>query len=297
MSVASSPIPMMFGMRKMIQLQPDDSFGWAEAGGLSILVCRPLQDLAFHAFTTREWPLGSGSLGEEATGWGDVARVMGVEPGRLLRVHQVHGADVVVQRAGQPVPRSGDADVLVSDDSSVALAIQVADCVPLLMADARTGAIAAAHAGWRGLARRVPSVAVAVLRDELGSRPSDLVAAIGPSIGSCCYEVGEDVRQRFEAAGFSDGELRRWFLAAPTLSPANPSLPSLAKSVRKGQWFFDPSAATREQLLAAGLPANQVFAAELCTASHPNVFCSYRRDGTGAGRMAAAIRKLARKRS
>jgi YfiH family protein len=280
----------------MIPLQPNDPFDWAEAGGLSVLVCRPFQHLAFHVFTTRHWPLGLVSHGDEGTRWADVARAMHVEPGRLLRVHQVHGADLVVQRAGQPVVKTGDADVLVTDDSSVALAIQTADCVPLLMADARTGAIAAAHAGWRGLALRVPSVAVAALRDELGSRPSDLVAAIGPSIGSCCYEVGVDVRQRFVAAGFSDGELRRWFLAETNSSSANPSLPQLLKSVRKGQWFFDATAATRDQLLAAGLPPNQIFVAELCTASHPKMFCSYRRDGTGAGRMAAAIRKLDFKR-
>ena len=123
----------------------------------------------------------------------------------LLRVRQVHGADVLVRRAGER--DDGDAkdtaaDIIVTDDSSVALAIQTADCVPILIVDRRTGAVAAAHAGWRGLAAGVPRIAVDTLVRELGSRPADLIAAAGPSIGACCYEVGSDVRERFAEAGW-----------------------------------------------------------------------------------------------
>ena len=276
----------------MILPQPGEDFHWTEVRARPALVCDALEPVACHAFSTRRWPLGVASP-EDDTGWRAVAEAMDVDQDRLLRVRQVHEAGIVVHRAGRSIVQDVAADIVVTDDSSVALAVQTADCVPVLIADLRTGAVAAAHAGWRGLALRVPAAAVAALIDQLGSRPSRLVAAIGPSIGSCCYEVGDDVRGRFRAAGFSEAELHRWFLAEPLQSAANPSLPHLSKGARAGRWFLDLWAATRDGLMAAGVPGDQVFTARLCTASHVDAFCSYRRDGVAAGRMATAIRKLA----
>ena len=94
-----------------------------------------------------------------------------------------------------------DADILVASGHQVVAAIQTADCVPVLIADTRTGAVAAAHAGWRGLAQRVPLAAVEAMVNGFATRESQLIAAIGPSIGACCYEVGGEVRDRFAAAG------------------------------------------------------------------------------------------------
>ncbi len=183
----------------------------------------------------------------------------------------MHGAAVAVARVdGDGLP---DADIIVSTQRELALAVQTADCVPLLVADRRTGAVAAAHAGWRGLASRVPMLTIRALERECGSRPQDLVAAIGPAIGPCCYEVGSDVRQAF-ASSFAPEEAERWFRRA-----AHPD-----------KWMFDTWASTRSQLEAAGVPVVQIFESRLCTASHPAVFCSYRRDGSPAGRMAAAIK-------
>jgi YfiH family protein len=167
-----------------------------------------------------------------------------------------------------------EADILVSDDERAALAVYTADCVPLLMADRRTGAIAAAHAGWRGLAAGVPARAVEALAREFGSRPADIVAAIGPSISAARYEVGADVRERFAASGRSSALLARWF----------------ADADRSGHWLFDGWQSTRDQLEAAGVPAGRIYTAGMCTASDPELFCSYRRDGKGAGRLAAVIR-------
>jgi YfiH family protein len=254
--------------------QPGDGFEWRVAPAGPVLVCRPLEDVARHVFTTRPWPLGSRSGSADAGSWNDVARVMDVGSDRLLRVHQVHGAGVVVQHARQPMAGSTDADIVLGDDARVALAIQTADCVPLLIADQRTGAVAAAHAGWRGLAQTVPRVTVDAMVREFGSRPADLVAAIGPSIGAPCYEVGTDVRMRFEGARFTPAQLAGWFSVAG----------------RPGHWYFDGGQATRDQLQGAGVPAARIHAAALCTASHAELFCSYRRDGPPAGRMAAAIR-------
>jgi len=256
--------------------QPSGGFVWVQAAGGPALACRALQPHARHLYTTRAWALGSRGPDDEAA-WEAVAAAADVAPSRLLRLRQVHGATVVVHRAGDPLPaQRAAADILVTDDPSVALAIQTADCVALLLADTRTGAIAAAHAGWRGLAARVPSIAVDALTRAFGSRRDDLVAAIGPSISAEHYEVGRDVRERFAAAGFAASEIERWFLPA----------------ARPDHWFFDGWQSTRAQLESAGIRSEQIHLASLCTAAYPDLFCSYRRDGKNAGRIAAVIRSV-----
>jgi YfiH family protein len=227
--------------------------------------------------------------------WMDVATAMNVAAAHLVRVRQVHGTMVVVAR--QAAVERADADIIVSDNPDLALAVQAADCVPILIADRRTGAVAAAHAGWRGLSVRVPAAAVAALGREFASQRKDLVAAIGPSIGACCYEVGAEVFQRFVRTGFTSDQIGRWFLPRPAPSARNATWPSLASlpTPREDHWYFDAWASAREQLEAAGIPAGQIFVAELCTASHPEWLCSYRRDGSPAGRMAGAIRSPRRR--
>ena len=233
-------------------------------------MCRALEPFGSHFFTSRAWPLGSAQDGDSPHAWLDVAAAAGIDAAHLARAHQVHGTHAIVAD-----PRSRpDADIIVSDNPRVALAIQTADCVPLLIADRVTGAIAAAHAGWRGLAAGVPRAVVAVLTREFGSAPADLVAAVGPSICAERYEVGEDVRERLVAAGFSTAELARW----------------LFQGVRPGHWQFDGWRSAQDQLEAAGLTPANIHIAAMCTATYPDLFCSYRRDGKGAGRIAAAIR-------
>jgi YfiH family protein len=262
----------------------DESFDWVEGAGGPALICRPLQDIARHLFTTRAWRLGSAPAGD-ADSWRDVAAALDVDLPRLIRVHQVHGAAVVVAR--EPSALQPDADIIVTREPQLALAVQAADCVPLLLADRRTGAVAAAHAGWRGLAARAPAAAVAALDSR---RTSDVVAAIGPAIGSCCYEVGAEVRSQFAGGGFSPGELAEWFVDTPHDSRRNPSLRVAASFPAPNRWYFDTWAAARDQLATAGVPPEQIFVARLCTASHPETLCSYRRDGAVAGRIAGAIR-------
>ena len=258
-----------------------NTFEWRQTAHGRALVCTALEPYARHLFTTREWPLGSAGDRERAAAWSDLARALGVDEGGLVRAHQVHGAAIVVRRAGD-APRSDggalpDADVLISDDPSLALAIQTADCVPLLIADRVTGAVAAAHAGWRGLAAGVPGVTVTALARELGSAPADLIAAIGPSISTERYEVGEDVHGRFVAAGFPAEDIERWF----------------RPGARPGHWWFDGARSAHDQLEASGVQDVSIHVSGLCTATYPDLFCSYRRDGTGAGRIAAAIRSAA----
>jgi YfiH family protein len=234
------------------------------------LVCEPLLEWAEHLFTTRAWMLGRGVLPAGHDGWHEIAAAIGVAPDRLSRLRQVHGATVV--EAGLEPGRLPEADVIVTNRPDLAVAVQAADCVPLLIVDRSTGAVAAAHAGWRGLAAKVPGETVRALTARFGSRPEDLVAAIGPAIGPCCYEVGDDVREALIRAVGDDAS--HWFTAGRAI----------------GKWMFDIWASARAQLEMAAVPRGQVFAAGLCTASHPETFCSYRRDGPPAGRIAASIR-------
>lgn len=258
---------------------PEAPFRWVEIDGRPALVCVPLEAIAPHFFTTRPWQLGSRHA-NEGDAWRQVAAAARVSPGRLLRLHQVHGSAAVVHRrtdaiGDDAVPARGpDADILITDDPRVALAVQAADCVPLLIGDQRRRVAAAAHAGWRGLAASVPRVAVEALGREFGTRPDDLVAAIGPAISAARYEVGRDVLQKFEEAEFARAQIDRWFTAG----------------ARPDHYQFDGAQAARDQLVSAGVPRDQIFVAGLCTASHPDLLCSYRRDWKDAGRMVAVIR-------
>ncbi len=254
-----------------------------------MLVCRALEPYAAHFFTTRAWHLGFTSAGGRDAGWAEVARAAGVADAVLVHVHQVHGIRAIDVEAATPTT---EADIIVGRDAERALAVQAADCVPLLIADPVTRAVAAVHAGWRGLAAGAPGAAIDAMARAFGSRARDLVAAIGPSIGACCYEVGADVRHAFAATGAGEPELARWFGEAPRPTALNPSMPGLPGARRADHWYFDGWAAARDQLEAAGVPAGQVHTAGLCTASHIETFCSYRREGKAAGRLAGVIRPL-----
>lgn len=267
-------------------------FAWRATAGGPGLVSSMLEPVASHLFTTRHWRLGLATTDRhDADAWAAVAAAAGVSAADLVRADQIHGNRVLMATRGAPRVA---ADIILNADPSIAIAIQTADCVPLLLADRATRAVAAAHAGWRGMAARVPEVAVASLASEFGARPEDVVAVIGPSIGACCYEVGIDVREAFSREGFSARQLERWFSADPKVSDTNPSMEGLRKRVRPEHWFFDGWTFVREQLEAAGLRSDHILASDLCTASHRSAFCSYRRDGAPAGRMAAAIRPRSR---
>lgn len=206
--------------------------------------------------------------------WTAFAASMGVARDNLLLVKQVHGAEVTMALRTRTGPWSRpDADVIVTDDPNVAIGVRVADCVPVLLAEDTGTAVAAIHAGWRGTAKRAVIAGINALQEHFGIRPERLVAAVGPSIGPCCYEVGRATRDQFHAAGYHDALLDRWFVARGG-----------------GTFHLDLWGATRDQLEGAGvLPAN-IHVAELCTKTHAGAFHSYRVDGDAAGRMLAAIR-------
>ena len=270
--------------------QPNGGFRWVQLASGPALVCEALEPYARHFFTTRAWLLGERRT-DVRDGWEEVARAAGVGVEQFRRLHQVHGCDVAIHRSGDaPSVDTPHADIVLTDDDSLAVAVQTADCLPVLVVDRATRAVAAVHAGWRGLVTSVPSVAVDRMAAVFGSRRVDLLVAIGPAIGACCYEVGEDVRVRFEQQGFPRDQIERWFLTMPAVWPNNPPMPALSPKRRAHHWFFDSWSCVRDQLTAAGVSSDQIFGADLCTASHPSMFCSYRRDGAIAGRLAGVVR-------
>ena len=277
----------------MILPPPTRPFAWRRIGrgNRLALVCTALDAVAVHAFTTAEWPLGRRRPGPQPTAnadWTDVAEAIGLEPRALARATQVHGTSVLVTD-DMPADRA-EADILVSTTRDIGVAVQTADCAPVLLADLSGRGVAAVHAGWRGLAAGALAKGVEALARRAGCRPADLVAAVGPSIGACCYEVGDDVRREFLDGGFGADCVDVWFRRTARASATNPSLPGLPPEARAGRWYLDVWQAAVDQLVGAGVLAAHVHVAGLCTASQPLFFCSYRRDATGAGRLAAAIR-------
>jgi len=250
-----------------------DSFYWTTAPWGAALRCRPLDALAPHLFTTRQLSLSAESDYEQLAG--------AIEAKRVATLVQVHGAAVCVIRRGTPLADGRpEADVLVSDDPDVAIAVRAADCVPLLMADRVTGVVAAVHAGWRGTAARASVAALTVMQREFGTHPKNIVAAIGPCIRACCYQVGSDLVDAFAAAGHERYLIDRWF-ATPPPPRGSGERPQLRLNV---------AGANGDQLILAGVPPEQIHDVGLCTAMHLDVLTSYRAEKDNAGRIAGVIR-------
>jgi len=247
------------------------TFYWTEESWGLALRCRPLEAVAPHLFTTRQLALSAPG------DWAQLATALGAD--RVATLTQVHGREVVVVRGGSGIGDRGsgdrpEADVLVSDDPCVALSVRAADCVPLLLGDQKTGAVAAVHAGWRGTAAGAATAAVSALARKFGVKPGDLIAAIGPSIGACCYEVGHELVDAFRAAAHTPADVNRWFTTRPG-----------ATKPRLDTWL-----ANRDQLVHAGVRAENVHIAGLCTACNLDLFPSFRKEKERAGRIAGAIR-------
>lgn len=198
------------------------------------------------------------------------------EPRSLVTLRQVHGAEMLrvgVGDAGEGALLEGDG--LMTDAPGVVLGIQTADCVPVLVADRRRRAVAAMHAGWRGTVAGMVQRGVRRMQQEFGSDAEDLVAAVGPAIGPCCYCVGEEVRAGFVAA-FGDAEtLFVWRLAAGETC--------------EQRLYVDLQEANRRQLVASGLRAEAVDVLRWCTRCRNDLFFSYRAEKGFTGRMLALI--------
>lgn len=194
----------------------------------------------------------------------------------LMALRQVHSNVSVALHAPQRGFSSDvipEADGIMTDQPGILLAIQTADCIPVLVADRKRRVVAGFHAGWRGTVQRIVELGIAQMRAEFGSEPENLEAAIGPGIGACCYTVGDEVRSRFEANFSHAAELFGRDEAA-----------RLGEGLRLGL-----TEANRRQLLDAGLGAGSITLVGGCTACQPELFYSHRASGGHAGRMMAVI--------
>jgi YfiH family protein len=206
----------------------------------------------------------------------------------LVSLKQFH-SDVVCGFSSPPhEPCSADASI--SNTPNLLLSIQTADCVPILLLDPKKRAVAAVHAGWRGTLQRIVEKTIGRMNMEFKTDPSDLLAAIGPAIGGCCYEVGTEVAAAFHSQFANAPE---WFDELRTGDEPNPmqwlnQFPPghqpPPKNVR-----LDLRKANRAQLLAAGLRQENIFVSDLCTTCRPDLLFSYRKQGSESGRMMSVI--------
>jgi len=320
-----------FGGSCYIQNLAAETFHFVSSKGHTWLECGALAEIPWlvHAFGTRKGgTLPPKSAGRKsALGGAPLSLGSGQKGHRFLQalgagrfpmavLRQTHSAliyralfnsgsaAVQYQLAGNPgpeadlPPRTCSGDALIADRAGMLLGIRVADCVPVLMVDRERRAVAAVHAGWRGALHRIVEKAVGEMCRTFSSRPRDLLAAVGPSIRKCCYEVGEEVVDAFCGA-FPAGEaffhkvaatpeelrmaLRYQTLFTLQAPPGHKAENSFSKV------HLDLAAAVRYQLEHAGVPASHVYVADFCTACRTDLFCSYRKEGALAGRMMAVI--------
>jgi len=218
---------------------------------------------------------------------------LGVATGRrtwpLVALRQIH-SDLIHCVEGIPqTPLAGDG--LITDTPELLLAVQTADCFPIILADRKRRAVGVFHAGWRGTIKRIAEKGVGEMRRHFRSDPRNLVAAIGPGVEGCCYEVGEEVRTRF-VAQFAYGS--SLFREVKESDPVREKYPLLFLTARAPghselpvKLFLDLAEANRRQLLDAGLLAKNIDKIGPCTACHSNMLFSFRADKGVTGRMMA----------
>jgi YfiH family protein len=269
-------------------------FYWRELDGVRALVCAPLEQDGFtNGFSTRGGgisPMPSDAL--NLAGFNeDSAENILENRRRFLKLFagewslagcwQVHGADIrLVKEAAQAKSRpyaTGDddrCDALVTNLSHTLLAVKTADCVPILLGDGRTGTCAAVHAGWRGTAASIGSHALERMILEYGTRPADVRVAIGPAAGACCYEVGAEVIDAFQARF--------------------PGSDDFFTATRAGHARIDLFKANQNQLTSMGVPAERIHISPLCTMCRTDLFFSYRREKSVHGKVGRLMAVIGR---
>jgi len=186
-------------------------------------------------------------------------RSLGIDESRVAFPLQCHSARVVRVRSAGSYDSS---DALITNDPQLFLAVTVADCVPIFVYDPVVRAVASIHAGWRGAELKIVPAALEAMKVEFNSRASDLIAFVGPSARVCCYEVGAEISEKFDA---------RFTVQ------------------QKGKLFLDLKGIIHDQLRAHGILEENIEMSDLCTICNPDLFHSYRRDKERSGRMMGVI--------
>jgi hypothetical protein len=213
---------------------------------------------------------------------------LGASGMKLVSLKQIHSD--VIHLFDAPPPETCHGDALATNRPGLLLGVQTADCVPILLVDPRKRAVAAIHAGWRGTLARIVVKAIGKMQMQYKSNPADLLAAIGPAIGGCCYEVGTEVATQFLS---QFPEAPEWFDEFRTGDEPNPiqwlnMMPPGHQPPPKNV-LLDLRKANRAQLLGAGLRASNIFASDLCTACRRDLLFSYRKEGAKSGRLLSVI--------
>jgi len=237
-------------------------------------------DFLTHAFCTRRGGVSKGnftSLNFSFKG-GDskenvqsnlriLAKSFHIDVGQFFLVNQVHGEKVlIIDRpfADLVVHESPQFDAIITDQPGIAIGIKTADCAPIFFADKARRIIAVAHAGWRGTVLSIAAKVVETLLTRFGCRAEEIIAAIGPAIGPCCYQVDEPV---FNAMRVHKGR-ETFFSSAP----------------EKGKWMFDLSLANKIQMIRMGILDKNIYTAGYCTSCNRDKFYSHRGEGGNTGR-------------
>lgn len=249
-------------------------FEWRESEGLRFLVAIALESAgARNGFSTRlDFTLPglkdasnfAGAQAEPDSAEEDrrrrLLRAMGLPAARLVTLRQIHSDGIIPLSNGAELevsPPEGDA--LFTRRRNIALGIRTADCAPILLFDPEHRIVAAVHSGWRGTVKGIVGKAVRAMSEAYGTQPGRILAALGPSIGPGCYEVGSEV---IAAVGSMGAGHRSWLRPHPQADKA----------------YFDLGSANTDQLLSAGLARENTFDCGWCTACRENLFFSYRRD-------------------
>jgi YfiH family protein len=273
------------GGLRVLQLEAFSRIPWlihgfsTAPGGISELDGRKVLSLSFTDWDTRENVLANRKKFQAA---------LGAEKFPLIALKQIHSAVIWPFASAPKEPCKGDASL--TETPGLLLGVQTADCVPILLVDPRKRAVAAVHAGWRGTLARITEKTVGELVAKFKSNPSHLLAAIGPSIGPCCYEVGAELVTQFKSQ-FADAD--EYFDEPRSGEEPNPlqwlnMMPPGHQPPPKNV-HLDLPKANRSQLLAAGLHEKNIFSSNLCTACNPHLFFSYRKQGPRSGRLLSAI--------
>ena len=248
----------------------DSGFYWLDKAGIRVLVSSALEDAGFsNGFSTRLGgvsPMPEGDL--NLAGFGEDSDENIAENRRrflhifsndyvLTSVWQVHSDSVKTISTESDIAGTEDKhDGMTSNLENLLLGVKTADCVPVLIGDSRNKAFAAVHAGWRGTSHSIVRKAIASMHREFGSRPEDLICAIGPAAGCERYEIGQDVIDAFEEKFSTSGKL--------------------LKETRPGHALIDLHAANRDQLSDCGVAASNISIAPFCTMERNDLFFSYR---------------------
>ena len=265
-------------------------FRFSRQGVIEYLEALPLAgcDFLVHAFLTRRGGVSGGCYGDlnfssregdrpedVAANWQRLAESFQLDLPQFVLMQQTHGDRIITLDTRDPEPVADRplppeavyvCDALVTDRPGLAIGVKTADCVPLFLVDRVRRVIGVVHAGWRGTALNIAGQAVDAFVDRFGSQPGDIVAAIGPAIGPCCYEVDTTVYEALKGYAGEDGQ------------------PFFRPGASPGRWMLDLALANRGQLARRGVPDGNIFSGSHCTSCRSEVFFSHRRDRGRTGR-------------